>query len=463
MKKLLIIPAVIAAVTVAFTSCDDDVSTVGAALITDQSEIIIDSAFTAQGHSVLNTSVQSRTITQLIGKLQAKGYGTLSSEIVTQFMPAVSLDTAGVGIDDIESMEMLMFFTTGAFTGDSLAPMGLKVYPLTKELPSPIYSNFDPTGYYDPNNMWDSKIYTGNALYNDSLNNLSYRTISVSLPLEFAKSFYKEYLTNQSTFATPTAFAKFFPGLYITNSFGEGRITNIRETRINMHYRKHSTYTKNDTVRDTIYQAARVYMAVTPEVITNNIIHLSLSDDLTQRVAGGQSILVAPTGYDVEMTFPAKQLLDAYRKQSGQLSVINTLTMTIPAEEITNDYGIDPPNDVLIVLKKDKDTFFAKNQLADSKTSFLATYDATNKCYSVTGMRDYMLMLLEKSSLSADDYTFIITPVDVETETSQSSYYQSGSTYVVSITPYVSGPAMVKLNLEETKIKLTFGKQSTNF
>lgn len=462
MKKIFSFLSIFA-VASSILSCDDDVSTIGSSLITDQAQIVIDSTFTVSGVSVPNTSIQSRTVTQLIGKLNAKGYGTLSSEIVTQFMPAISLDTAGTSADDIRSMEMLMFFDAGAFTGDSLAPMGLKVYPLTKQLPSPIYSNFDPTGYYDESNMWNSRIYTGNALYNDSVNKQSFRTITVELPLSFAKSFYNEYLSSPETFQTPSAFAKFFPGLYISNSFGQGRITNIRETRINMHFLRHGKVMKDSVERDTTYNISRSYMAVTPEVVTNNIIRLDLADELTQRIAAGQQLLVAPAGYDVEMTFPAKELLDAYKRQSGQLSVINTLTMSIPAEEIANDYGIEPPTDILMVLKKEKDQFFAKNSLNDSKTSFLATYDKVSKKYIITAMRDYMLNLLEKATLTPEDYTFTLTPVNVEKETQQGSYYQSATSYVVAITPYVTGPAMVRLLIDKTKITLTFGKQSTNF
>lgn len=464
MRKLLSLIISSAVFTAAFTSCDDDDTSVGSSLITDQSEIVIDSTFVVSGHSVLNSSVQSRTSTQLIGRIDAKGYGRLSSDIVTQFMPAMTLDTTGVGVDDITKMEMLMFFSAGSFTGDSLVPMGIQIYPLTKALPSPIYSDFDPADYYNPADMWESKIYTGNALSNDSLNNLSYRTIAVELPLSFAKSFYSEYIKNPQTFASPEYFTtKFFKGLYIKNSFGDGRITNINETRINLSYNKHDTYTRNDTVRDTVYHRTNSYMAVTPEVISNNIIKFDISEQLKSRVAAGEALLVAPAGYDVEMQFPLVDIINAYRRQSGQLSVINTLTMSIPYEAIDNDYNIMAPSNVLVVLKKDKNDFFANNKLADNATSFLATYNSTTKSYDISNMRQYLLDNLAKEQITADDYTFIITPVYVTTETQSSSYYQSGSTYVTGVSPYVDGPAMVKLLLDKTKIKLTFGKQSANF
>lgn len=464
MLKIKYNTAIVGLFAILCVACSDDVTTVGSSLVTDKSEIIIDSTFVVTGNSVLADSIQSRTTAQLIGRLDAKGYGLLSSDIVTQFMSAVSLDTTGIkSDDDIKQMEMLMFFDAGAFTGDSLVPMGIKVFPLKKQLPNTIYSNFNPEDYYNSSECWGTKIYTGNALQNDSLNDLSYRTISFEFPREFAVKFYNEYLKNPATFATPQSFSKFFPGIYIQNSFGNGRITNIKETRVNLHFQRHQTLTNNEGVqRDTVYQLSRSYMAVTPEVVTNNIIKFNMSDELTDLVAQGEKLLVAPVGYDVEIEFPLNEVLKKYRQQAGGLAVINTLSFSLPAEEVTNNYGINPPEHVLMVLTSEKKEFFAQNKLTDDKTSFLAIYNSTTKSYDISNMRSYMLEMLEKDKLTVDDYRFTITPVDVQTETTQGSYYQAATTYTTAITPYISGAAMVKLDLSKAKIKLTFGKQASN-
>lgn len=446
------------------SACSDDISTVGSSLVTDKSEIIIDSTFVVTGKSVLADSIQSKTLTQLIGRLDAKGFGMVSSDIVTQFMSAVTLDTTGIRSDaDIKSMEMLMFFQPGSFTGDSLVPMGLKVFPLSKPLPTTIYSNFNPEDYYNSSVSWGTKIYTGNALESDSISQLSYRAISFEFPREFAVKFYNEYLKNPSTFATPSSFAKFFPGIYIQNSFGNGRITNITETRVNLHYQRHQTLTNDEGVkRDTIYQVTRSYMAVTPEVVTNNIIKFNMSDELVNLVDSGKNLIVAPVGYDVEIDFPLLEVIKKYRQQAGALAVINTLSFSIPVEEVTNSYGINPPAHVLMVLTKDKKDFFAQNKLTDDRTSFLAYYDSSSKSYDISNMRSYLIEMLEKESISSDDYHFTLTPVDIQTETSQGNYYQQAMTYTTAITPYISGASMATLNLDKAKIKLTFGKQSAN-
>lgn len=461
MKLKYILSAAVAALTAGLISCDDEVTTLGNSLVEDNTEVVIDSSFTITGRPVKNDDIQSRSITQILGSITAKEYGHFSSDFVTQFMPAMKLNTDGVGINDIDSIKLLMFFYPGNFTGDSIVPMGLKVYPLTRQLPSPIYSDFDPTGYYDENNCWTDRtqIYTGNALYNDSINALSYRTVSVKLPDSFAKSFFNEYLKSPQTFATPQAFAQFFPGLYVKNTFGSGRVINFSETRINLYYKRHTTITTNGVERDTVFNTSSTYMAVTPEVITNNIINMSLSPNLLSQVENNEPIIVAPASYDVEVTFPAQDIINKYRQNGGEMSVINTLSMSIPVETIVNTYNINPPQYVLLVLSKDKKEFFAANKITDEQTSFLASYNETTKSYDFTSMRQYILDLMAKDQISAEDYTFTLTPVNVVTEESSSSYYYSGQTYVQAITPYIAGPAMCKLNLEKTKITFTYSKQ----
>lgn len=446
----------------ALTACEDGTSTIGSSLITDDTQIIIDSSFVATARSVENKVVQSKTITQLLGRLDAKEFGTFSSDFVSQFMPAMSIDTVGVTLDQIDSIKLVMFMVPGDFTGDSLVPMGLEVYRLNKALPSPIYSDFNPDGYYDASKPIGSRIYTGHAMHNDSLNSLSFRTISVNLPRSYGQELYSSYLQHPDLFASPEQFAQWFPGLYVTNTFGTGRVVNISETRLNMYYRKNGVDTVDGVAVDTVYNLVRSYFAVTPEVINNNNINLAISPEITALANSGKSIIVAPAGMEVEMAFPAQSIIDTYRKSSGNLSVLNSVTIDIPALAIDNDYGINPPENILMVLKSKKKDFFEQNKITDNKIAFLATYSETKKMYSFPDMRQYIIDLLEKQSLDADDYIFTLTPVNVETETTSSNYYQSGVSYITSISPYVTKPALVELDIPKAKIKVTFTRQYAN-
>ena len=74
------------------TSCEDTPN-VGASLVQDESEVVIATEFAVTGKSVDNPRVQSRTVTQVLGQIDAKGYGRFASDFMTQFMPSAKIDT----------------------------------------------------------------------------------------------------------------------------------------------------------------------------------------------------------------------------------------------------------------------------------------------------------------------------------------------------------------------------------
>ncbi len=443
----------------------EETSPVGESVADDAVRIIVDSSFTISCKTIETGAVQSRTISALLGDVEIEGYGSLRSDVVAQFMTASVLDTTYVNEDLIDSIKLVLAVPRGSFVGDSLVPMGLSVYPLTRDLPSPIYSDFDPSGYYDKNTRLGVKTYNASQLgLSDTLGTWATKYIDVTLPSSMAKDFYRAYKANPSHFATPDAFiGNVFKGLYITNSYGAGRITRVAQTLMRMYYRR--AWHNTETDRDTVASYVASYFGVTPEVVVNNNIHLTIDQAVRDRVSQGQAVVLAPAGLEVELTFPGREIVNSYREAVGKdLSVINSLTFTIPVEEIDNEYDVAPPTYMLLVLKSERDKFFASNSLTDNKTSFYATYNATTHSYSFTAMRDYLLSLLDKDEITDDDVTFVLCPIDVQKETTGSSsyyyYYGTTSTTETAITPYVSTPVMARILTDKAKIKLTYSAQS---
>lgn len=450
--------AAIMAAALVLASCEDSPN-VGSSLVQDESEVVIASEFSVAGRSVDNPRVQSRTVTQVLGRINAKGYGAFTSDFVTQFMPSAQIDTENLTADNIDSLKLLFFVPKGSFVGDSIAPMGLEVYRLNKQLPSLIYSNFDPADYYDPADLLASKIYACNAIgASDSIQSLSYRLIDVHMPLDLAKELYNLYITDPSAYAFPSNFARHFPGIYVKNSYGDGRVVEIGSTMMRMYY--HTTSTDSDG-NETINRYQGNYYAVTPEIVLNNNLSYTIAPELDNAIAEGKQIIVAPVGRDVELQFPIQEVMDYYNANAGSLAVVNTLTFEIPAEKISNDYGIEPPANLLLVLSSKKDEFFLRNELNNNVTSFYAAYDSDNQRYRFAGLRDYLLDILKKDEITPEDYTFTLTPVTIQTEVNSSnSYYGSTTTYVSSIDPYIGAPVMVQLDLSKAKVTLTFSKQT---
>lgn len=457
MRLSSLIPLALGLVLVAAPACQDDDNNIGSSIVQDDVTITVDSLFTVTGFTVSNPNVQSATTNQLLGRIDADAFGAISSEFVTQFMPASRLDTTGVTVNDIDSLMLVMSVAKGNFIGDSIVPMGLDVYPLTKLLPAPIYSDFDPDGYYNPTPI-ASAIYNLSAASADTVYYDAYRQIRVKLPLELGRKFFTEFKRDPSQFQGPEQFAKIFPGVYIKNTYGSGRISTITSTMMSLYFHKTSKITDSSTgeQRDTVINAVGNYFAVTPEIITNNNISLSVSSSMRKRVDDGQQILMAPTGYDVKVRFPAPELIARFKAGKGDLKVVNTLYFTLPGEVIENEDGIQPPETVLFIPVSKREEFFAGNDLPDGITEFYATWSSARKEYQFSDMSKYLVYLLEKETITEDDYTFIVTPVSPVEEVTDEYY---GTTTLTSLNPYMGNPAMVRLLLDKAKVKLTFTSQ----
>ncbi len=459
-----------AAVLLSLYACTDE--TIGVSITDGVSSIIEDSSFVIQGHSVRNDRVQMRTSTKMLGRISAEGFGQLSADAVTMWMPAATLDTTGVKEEWIDSVRLkLRLPYRDGFTGDSLAPMRLDVYRLNRALPSPIYSDFDPTDYYNSSDLLASESYSpvsgwlevSNSYVTGTLQFDTVRVISVPLPQELGKELYRAYVNDPSKFSSPKAFAEVFPGIYITNSYGSGHVMNIKATELDVYYRKHAQLSETT---DTIYPAqCQSYLASTPEVVSNNIISFNIDDAITSMVNSGSALIVAPAGYDVEVRFPIQDIIDKYQANVGNnQSIINSLSLELPVSVPETQYDIQPPQYLLMVKSSKKADFINGDSLTNNKDSFYATYDATTKKYVFSGLRNYILNIINNQGgiATEDDINLTITPVDVTNYTYQQSYYYGSTTVVTKISPMVSRPAIANLLLDKAKIKITYSKQIVN-
>ena len=452
----------IVAIAASVTGCNST-SSIGTEIVTDSVSVTIDSTFTVTGYTVSDSVVLSRTIEQMVGVVQAPGFGSISSSIVTQFMPSAKIDTTGIPVENIDSLHLVFRTVRSAAVGDYYAPTGIEVYPLTRQLSTPIYSDFNPEGYYNPANLIGSTIFNLSGIGQpDSLLSQGVFEIRVPLPVELGRSLYASYRKNPADFADPAKFAKIFPGLYIKNSYGSGRITRMTRTSMQMFY--HRTTRIDSLKRDTTIYMSNNYFAVTPEIISNNSIKLNIEKSVRDMIANGEQILLTPAGTSLKLRFPTPEILASYRAGIDKgIGVINSLSLSIPAEEIENEYNIAPPPYLLLILTKDKQSFFAQNKLTDDKTSFTAIYDSTTGSYDFSGLREYIVDCLKKDTLTEDDYMFDLVPVTIQTETDTDPYYGQTQVYTTGIIPYVTEPKMARILLDKAKIKLIYSKQTINF
>ena len=470
MRNKLLSAIAVLVVAMGIISCNDD--DIGTSISDIQSALIEDSTFMIHGKTVRNNHLRSRSSIQLLGNVSAPGFGTLKSDVVAQFMPTTKIDTVGLhgGAQWIDSCFLTMRVAIGDFTGDSLAPMRMDVYKLNKQLPNPIYTDFNPGGYYLADDLMGSVSYSASETMKKTVESQNgtntFYEINVPIPVEYARDLFNAYKLDPSLFSSPTEFAQLFPGVYITNSYGQGNVMNFYDIEFVTYYR---TYEKFDETTDTIYpKKSQSYMAVTPEVLYNNNISLEPAPSIQSMIDDGEAIVMGPAGLEVELEFPIQEVIDKFKNDTKDaLGIINRLTLEIPAEKIANKYDIAPPEYLLMVKKSYVDEFFDRDSLTNNRDAFYAEYDEDEHCYKFLGLRDYLLDIVNKKDgiATQDDIEFVIMPIDVTKYTNTNSsyyYYSSTSTteVVTKIAPAIANPCLARLRLDKSKVKLSYSKQT---
>lgn len=451
-------------------SCQDDVSDIGGSLNDDRVTITVDSLETdINATTVYYESFDGRNVTKLLGRLRVPEYGSLDCSFVSQMMSAAKMNIPdSITENDIDSIRLVLSVPRGSLTGDSLAPQQLRVYRLTKQLPSDITTSFNPEGYYDVSSLLGSRSYTlSNIAKGDSaMKQLSSVNIPVMLPRSLALDLFRKYRAGDPMFEWPSTFNRYFPGIYVEQNFGNGCVANISSARIYTYWHRQdlryemqpdSTYKYIPyIVRDSV-----CLMASQPEVLSSNVISYRVSDRIRELVDEGKSIITTPGGYVVEIKFPIKRLIDVYQQHGDVMSVVSTLRMQIPASTIKNDYGLSVAPYLLMVKKSERDKFFKENKTPDGLSSFYAAYNAETGSYQFNSMRDYFLEVLGKvrkgEPLTDDDTDFCLIPVAVTIETVNG--YNSSSAYVTKVQPYLARPTMTQLATDRAIVSFIYTSQ----
>lgn len=454
------------------SSCGDENSLIGSSIVDTDLEIVVDSSFQRMitAESIPNDSVVGRTITQLIGRISIPGYGKLETDFLTQFMPASTFDTTGV--DRLDSLVLYLNYNADSFTGDSLAPMQLSVYPLEQQLKSPVYSSINPADYYNAQSEPIAlKSYNASFLgLPDSLVKLGYKTIRAKLPDAMAEQLFQKYKADPLVFSSPSRFTQYFPGLYVKTSYGSGCVVNVQNSVINLHYTK--TTVVND--KDSTYAAMQTLMAVTPEITTGNHIKFEIDPSVQSNIAAGKVYLIAPAGLNVLLHFPTREIVRSFEESVGAegltvQGLINSLILTVPLKElVSNKYNLQPPQFLLFVRKSELRSFFEKKELADNVRSFYAEYNSDTRTYSFTGLRTFLNDVIEKKrqgiEITDADEEIVLVPVSVYSETvsAGSSYYYysyNEQEVVTDIVPYIAAPSFAEIDMDNIKLQLTYSRQ----
>lgn len=414
--------------TFIFMSCDDTTENIGSGTLIDNSDNlnIVTDTFEITSRSIIADSVLSRSTTGYLGKVRDPETGAyMSSNFMTQFyLPEGfefpnkdSIQSVINGEIVADSCDIRLYYRE--FYGDSLAPMKLTAYELTKPIPEDTYySNFSPEeeGFVDKTKAVN-KVYTITDLNVDETTRKGSDYIpSIRIPLDtsFGTNLIRHYYDNPSDFKDAYTFIhKVLPGFYFKTQSGLGSMAHIFLSQLNVYFRYKLTTTKSDDTKvDTILVANAAFPGTEEVLQTTTIINDKAA---IKRLAEDNTCtyIKSPAGIFTEMTIPVEAIMRGHENDT-----INTakVSLTRINAKQTGEYALEAPQTLLMIPKAEMYTFFEDRKVVDYKTSYLATLNTTSNQYTFSNIGSLVRNMWENKSQKDWDKVVII-PVSTTVNT----------------------------------------------
>lgn len=430
--KILRLLTVLVIAALTFAACDDTTEGIGGSITNKIDNInISNSAFNVTTKSIVADSVLSRNNTGLIGKMkdpETRNY--VKGDYMTQLsvLPTFSVDTldyikqANNGSIEADSCYLLVSYN--ASYGDTIAPMKVTAYEMTRPMSEDkeYYSNYDAfkERWVSENNQhWSSN-------YNLS-NTSDVKNFKIYLNKEYKKDgkTYKNYGSYilQTYEKHPEYFKTNFkflhnvcPGFYIKNVGGTGNMAKIWNTELIFYWTRHKTINKDSTAVSIGYNR----FDGTEEVLQLNKIEND-TENLKKLASKDQekcTYLKSPAGIFTEVTLPIKDIMKGHEKDT-----LNTATISFPRlnnENEDNPYNFATPSTILMVQKDSLQSFFEKSKLADSRTSYTASYSSTGtykNAYTFQNIANLVSAMYKNKGKGENWNKVVLVPVNVITTT----------------------------------------------
>lgn len=430
--KILRLLTVLVIAALTFAACDDTTEGIGGSITNKIDNInISNSAFNVTTKSIVADSVLSRNNTGLIGKMKDPETGNyVKGDYMTQLsvLPTFSVDTldyikqANGGSIEADSCYLLVSYN--ASYGDTIAPMKVTAYEMTKPMEEnkEYYSNYDAfkEGWVSENNQhWSSN-------YNLS-NTSDVKNFKIYLNKEYKKGgkTYKNYGSYiMQTYAEHPEYFKtnykflnnVCPGFYIKNVGGTGNMAKIWNTELIFYWTRKKTINKDSTAVSIGYNR----FDGTEEVLQLNKIEND-TENLKKLASKDQekcTYLKSPAGIFTEVTLPIEDIMKGHEKDT-----LNTATISFPRlnnENEDNPYNFATPSTILMVQKDSLQSFFEKSKLADSRTSYTASYSSTGtykNAYTFQNIANLVSAMYKNKGKGENWNKVVLVPVNVITTT----------------------------------------------
>lgn len=439
-------------------SCEDTLNQVGFTIQPGKDRLAIGvDTLMLQATTVQVDSVFSKTKYPVLGEYIDPVFGSIKSEYIGEFYLSTEATFKEGAV--VDSVRAVVSYTT--MLGDSLSPMKLSVYEVTKSLKGlSDYTHIDPKEFVDMSSPLGSQVFTGkNSTYHTETYSSGYTyeeykvyDINVRLPKEIGEDFLAEYnKSGHGKLSDTDTFREYFPGLYFTTSFGNSTILSVNLTSLDVHYKyldKGGTWDgKGDTIRTSTFR-----LNITPEVTQINYIENKNDQLLIEN--SDYTYVKSPAGVNTKITLPLSDP-DIHDKLKSQALNLANLTVYAMPDALENPMvKLSPPTYLLLVNQDSLAGFFEKRKLVDNITSFLSDqFDATTYSYKFNNISTMINYYNQESKGEPFDLTYYLIPVDATFTTTQSSYYSSGSQVLTAIHNQM-WPTAAVLDKREGNLKL---------
>ena len=428
--KILRLLTVLVIAALTFAACDDTTEGIGGSITNDIDNINISSAvFPVATKSMVADSVLSRNNTGLIGKMKDPETGNyVKGDYMTQLgvLPTFSVDTVAIkqaNNDSIEAYGCYLLISYIANYGDTIAPMKVTAYEMTKPMAEDqeYYSNYDAfkNGWVSESNPhWSSNYNLSNTSdvknFQISLNK-PYTTKDGKTYNNYGSYILQTYAKHPEYFKTNYKFLhNVCPGFYIKNVGGTGNMAKIWNTELIFQYKRQ---TKAKDGKDSIIVVSNRFDG-TEEVLQLNKIE---NDTENMKKLANQencTYLKSPAGIFTEVTLPIEDIMKGHEKDT-----LNTATISFPRlnnENEDNPYNFATPSTILMVQKDSLQSFFEKSKLADSRTSYTASYSSTGtykNAYTFQNIANLVSAMYKNKGKGENWNKVVLVPVNVITTT----------------------------------------------
>ena len=431
-------------------SCNDTLDQVGFTVQPgkDRLKVGVDTLF-MQARTIQVDSMFAKTKYPVLGEYIDPVFGSIKSDYIGEFyFPEGSGFKTGATID---SVRVVVSYST--MMGDSLAPMELSVYEVTKSLQGVNnYTHHDPANYADMSAPLGKEVFTGKnrtyrtETYTSGYSSQEYKVydINVQLPYQLGEKFLNEYKKpGHGQMVNADTFRKFFPGLYFTTTFGNSTMLNVSFTSFYVHYHyldPKGSSTKQDTIRT---DAMRLY--ITPEVTQLN--HIKNDNGQLLEPNASHTYVKSPAGVNTEIIFPLSELNNKLKSQALNLAKFTIYAMP---DAIENPMvKLSPPDYLLLVNKDSLAGFFEEKKLIDVTSFISAKFDATTYSYQFSNISSMINHYNEELEGEPFDLVYYLIPVDV---TFATDTYGNTTTTPISISNQM-WPTAAMLDKREGNLK----------